>query len=509
MKHVKQWIALLLCGLLLLTAAGCGKEDTGASDFAPSEDNQYATGGTAMNTTGDGTPGKDSLGENPFISAAKFPTSTFSADVDTASYALFRKLVASGYSPEELTKHTQETPFRTEEMINYFDYRCATPAEGELFGTTASITKAPWNDRTYLMTLGLATETPEEKGANNLVFLIDVSGSMAAKDKLPLLKDAFSVLVSALDGRDTVSIVTYSGREAIILEGCAGNRDEEILSAIRNLNASGATNGQSGLQKAYELAAKYRKEDGNNRIIMASDGDLNVGISSPEELTRFISEQREGGIFLSILGFGTGNYRDDTMSALAQNGNGVYYYIDSPREAEKVMGTDLLSTLYTVAKDVKLQLTFDPAYVSEYRLIGYENRLLSTEDFENDEKDAGDVGAGHTVTVCYELKLTEQALSETGKEATWATLAMRYKLPEATESTLKEHSLGGALLTEIPSEEHRFLCAVIETTMILNGSVYNQKQITLPMVLDSLNSMDLSADPDRQEFKSLIGKLIG
>ena len=266
----------------------------------------------------------------------------------------------------------------------------------------------------FLCLVSLPKKT--EKGANNLVFLIDVSGSMASDDKLPLLKKAFSNLVSALDENDRVSIVTYSGKEEVVLSGCKGNRDEEIMNAINSLEASGSTNGEAGLTRAYSIAKDYFIADGNNRIIMASDGDLNVGISSESELKSYIETKRDEGIFLSVLGFGTGNYKDEKMSALAQNGNGVYYYIDGEREAEKVLGEDLFATLYTVAKDVKFQLEFNSEQVSKYRLIGYETRMLNTEDFDDDTKDAGDVGAGHSITVCYEIMLTDRALETENAE---------------------------------------------------------------------------------------------
>ena len=516
---LKKLTCLCLSLLLLVSLVACGakSEDMGMENAMDMEigntpNYQYSAN---LGDPSDGVPTEDAgedgtsaLRENPFEKTAESPTSTFAADVDTASYTLLRKLAASGYTAEELKRQIQSNPLRTEELVNYFDYSYAAPGEGELFGQTASIVKSPWNEDTYLMVLGLATQVMESKGANNLVFLIDVSGSMASADKLPLLQNAFGTLVSALDERDTVSIVTYSGKESVVLEGCPGDRDEQIMAAINSLKASGSTNGESGLRMAYELAAEYKNSDGNNRIILASDGDLNVGISSPEELKTYISEKRDEGIFLSVLGFGTGNYRDDTMSALAQNGNGVYYYIDCAREAEKVLGTDLLATLYTVGKDVKLQLTFDATYVSEYRLIGYENRMLATEDFNDDEKDGGEVGAGHTLTVCYELKLTDQATGDGGSTADWMTLAIRYKKPDETDSNLTETKLGGSLLTDTPSADTQFVAAVIETAMILNGSAYNAAAVDLETVYGQLAALELGDDADKVEFRAMIEKLL-
>ncbi|MBQ9086614.1 MAG: von Willebrand factor type A domain-containing protein [Clostridia bacterium] len=508
MKTMKnKWLykgisTLLLICLTLSPLMGCSKsEDMGA------EDGENMLGDIIMESTSSAGALADQsqFFENPFMSTAEQPISTFSADVDTASYGLFRKLVNNDYTLTQLQE--QGKSFRTEEMVNYFKYDYPLPEEGEVFGQTASMIRSPWNDDTYLMVLGLTTEAIREKGQNNLVFLIDVSGSMASADKLPLLKNAFSCLISSLDERDTVSIVTYSGKEEVILDGVSGNRDEEILSAVNRLQASGATNGQSGLQKAYELAAKHYLAEGNNRIILASDGDLNVGISSPEELKSYISTKRNEGIYLSVMGFGTGNYRDDTMSALAQNGNGVYYYIDCAAEAERVMGTDLLSTLYTVAKDVKLQVTFVPEYVTEYRLIGYENRMLNTEDFDDDAKDGGEVGAGHSLTVCYELKLTQAAATDEGKTAVLATLAMRYQPPAGGDSTLREIPLSGSILTDTPTKDTCFVSAVIRVAMLLHRSEYLQKDVTVQGILAELAELDLTNDSEKQEFVALLRKL--
>ena len=437
--------------------------------------------------------------ENPFISTTVSNVSTFSADVDTASYAYFRKLVNSGYSLKELTY--SGTAFRTEEFINYFKYDVATPAEGELFGVTTEITPCPWNGEAVLLRLTLQAEKAKPVAGNNLVFLIDVSGSMSSADKLPLLKKAFSYLVGNLGENDVVSIVTYSGKEAVVLDGCQGSKGELILKAINSLEASGSTNGEAGLTRAYQLAEANYIEGGNNRIIMASDGDLNVGISSQKDLVSYIEAKRDQGVYLSVLGFGTGNYKDNKMEALADNGNGVYYYIDGESEAEKVMGTDIFGTLYTVAEDVKLQLTFSKERVEAYRLIGYENRMLNEEDFEDDTKDAGEVGASHQVTVCYELKLCDGAV-----EDPIVTLAVRYKNPGEPISMLNEYDLGDEICSNTMDGDMRFLTAVIETCMILRQSQY-LGDVTIDSVLDDLYSLDLSAYPEREEFRELVKTL--
>jgi len=397
---MKKTIAILcLAALLLGTMVGCSKDMSGEMEYGGDGDQAMSPGEQADNVNGwysadslQGSviEGDEVFAENPFIKTAKQAVSTFSADVDTASYSYFRKLVGGGYGLNELIDMAGAS-IRTEEMINYFDYSYNLPKEGELFGTSVQIAPSPWNENAKLMVLGLATEQPAKRLDNNLVFLIDVSGSMSAQDKLPLLKNAFSQLAEQLGAQDTVSIVTYSGKEEIVLEGCMGSKSEQILAAVNGLKASGSTNGEAGLQQAYELAARYFKEDGNNRIIMASDGDLNVGISSEEELEKFVEQKRESGIYLSVLGFGTGNYKDSKMETIANHGNGIYYYIDGASEAERVFGSKLLSTLQTVGTDVKLQVTFDPSMVDSYRLVGYENRLMKEEDFKDDSKDGSKV----------------------------------------------------------------------------------------------------------------------
>lgn len=452
--------------------------------------------------------------ENPFVETAKQDTSTFSADVDTASYALFRKTVTNWVNQKANVQtilsalEKDASSFRTEEFLNYFRYEANAPGDGELFGTTAGIIPCPWNAQSRLLRLTLQAPATTPSGGNNLVFLIDVSGSMSSSDKLPLLKTAFSYLAEQLTAEDRVSIVTYSGKEEVILEGCPGNETARILEAVNGLSAHGATNGEDGLKTAYRLAADYRIEDGNNRIIMASDGDLNVGISSEAELKAFVEGKRDEGIFLSVLGFGSGNYRDGNMETLADNGNGVYYYIDGESEAQKVFGTDLISTLYTVAKDVKLQLTFDPTYVEKYRQIGYENRQLTKEDFTDDTKDAGEVGAGHQVTVFYELILTDAAVGENASDtAKWMDLAVRYKAPNGDVSKEDTYALGASEQRNA-NEDETFMLCVIELTMLLHDSDHLPEGTTYRTIRDTLRTLDLSANTARNEFRELVEKLV-
>lgn len=438
-----------------------------------------------------------SLITTPFINAEEIRFSTFSADVDTASYTYFRKLAGYGYSLNDL--RNSGSNFRVEEFINYFRYDGKQPGEDELFGVTTSFIPCPWDESSFLFRATLQTETVENNAPNNLVFLIDVSGSMSSNDKLPLIKKAFSYLVSNLKPSDTVSIVTYSGAEAVVLDGCKGSNPDAIMKAINSLGASGSTNGEAGLTMAYQIAEKHMKEGSNNRIIMATDGDLNVGISSAEELTKYIEQKRDQGVYLSILGFGTGNYRDDRMEALADNGNGVYYYIDGESEAEKVFGTNLLGTLYTVANDVKLQIEFDPQYVEAYRLIGYDNRVLDKEDFENDAKDAGEVGAGHQVTVCYEIKLKKDINESID---TYLTLRVRYKNPGEPISRLNEYGIPESAITLEPTEDMRFITSVIELVSLLRNPDYSG-DITVQSILEELKGLNLT-DSYKVEFREIV-----
>ena len=466
---------------------------------ASQDSNESETGENVGNETP--LPPVMSLITTPFINTAQNQFSTFSADVDTASYTYFRRLVGFGYGINELRYSANS--FRIEEFINYFKYDVKGPSEGELFGVTTELVPCPWNEESLLLRATLQTEASANEAPNNLVFLIDVSGSMSSSDKLPLLKKAFSYLVSSLKPNDTVSIVTYSGREAVVLDGCVGNNPDQIMNAINSLTASGSTNGEAGLTMAYQIAEKHMKEGSNNRIIMASDGDLNVGISSATELKAFIEEKRDQGIYLSVLGFGTGNYRDVNMEALADNGNGVYYYIDGESEAEKVFGTDLVGTLYTVANDVKLQIEFDPSYVASYRLIGYDNRILDKEDFEDDTKDAGEVGAGHQVTVCYEIKLAEVSENEIA-DAILLTLRVRYKKPGEPLSRLNEYAVSG--IVNEPNVDTRFITSVIELVSLIRNPQYDG-DITLESILAELQGLEL-ADAYKIEFRELVKTLI-
>ncbi|MFT4927383.1 MAG: Ca-activated chloride channel family protein [Phenylobacterium sp.] len=343
---------------------------------------------------------RDSL--NPVYQTQQNPVSTFSIDVDTASYTNVRRLLNQGHWPEK-------GAVRVEEMINYFNYNYDQPKSAEQpFAVHHEVAPSPWNSGTHLMRIALKgyQVSKDNLPPMNLVFLLDVSGSMSNANKLPLLKQVFSLLTKQLRAQDHVSIVVYAGASGLVLKPTAGDKQSEILAALDVLNAGGGTNGAAGIHLAYQTAKSHFNKDGINRVILATDGDFNVGTTNVGKLKTLVEKQKDSGIFLSIMGFGQGNYNDHLMEELSNKGNGTAYYIDSFKEARKVFADGLTGTLQTIAKDVKIQVEFNPAQVSEYRLIGYDNRQLKREDFNNDKVDAGDIGAGHTVTAFYELVLT-------------------------------------------------------------------------------------------------------
>ncbi|MFK0273020.1 von Willebrand factor type A domain-containing protein [Ensifer sp. NPDC090286] len=385
---------------------------------------------------------------NPVKSVATDPVSTFSVDVDTASYAFVRRSLMEGQMPER-------DAVRVEEMVNYFPYDWPRPASAaEPFRATVTLTPTPWNGGTRLMHVAIKgyDVVPAEAPKANLVFLIDVSGSMDETDKLPLLKSAFRLLVEKLKPEDTVSIVTYAGNAGTVLEPTAVKDKAKILAAIDTLQPGGSTAGAEGIDAAYGLAEKAFVKGGVNRIMLATDGDFNVGPSSDEDLKRLIEEKRKSGIFLSVLGFGRGNYNDALMQTIAQNGNGTAAYIDTLAEAQKTLVEEAGSSLFPIAKDVKLQVEFNPAEIAEYRLIGYETRALKREDFNNDKVDAGDIGSGHSVTAIYEVTpkgspavlnddlryatAEKPAAEATGNSGELAFLKIRYKKPDGDKSEL-------------------------------------------------------------------------
>ena len=451
--------------------------------------------------------------ENGFRDVLTSPLSTFSADVDTASYCNLRRMLNDGWAPSQIP----DGAVRVEEMLNYFRYDYAAPADGGRFAVTAQMAPCPWNGENILLTLGVrAADAPERADeGSNLVFLVDVSGSMNEDSKLGLVKRALTLLAEQLTEKDTVSIVTYSNGEEIVIDGANPATDlAKLIAAVESLEADGYTNGERGLAQAYDVAQRHFRPHGNNRVILCSDGDLNVGITSESDLHDFVSEKRRTGVYLSVLGFGAGNYKDTKMETLADDGNGSYYYIDSILEARKVLCEELTQTLYTVADDVKFQIEFNPAKVSAYRQIGYENRALENADFTDDAKDAGEVGAGASVTVLYELvpangtagdaglKYQSPALTDAAAGDEWLTVSMRSKAPGAAESALETAVIGEAELTDAPSGDFLFAAAVAEFGMILKDSAY-RGDADYASVLELLKQAPLS-DDYREEFFALV-----
>ena len=416
--------------------------------------------------------------ENGATLVSTNPLSTFAMDVDTASYANVRRMIEDGYGKGNIPADA----VRPEEFLNYFSYELNAPKNGDVFGVTTEISECPWNKDHKMMFVGLKTGgmDTEEIPVSNLVFLIDVSGSMKSDDKLPLLKKSLNEFVDNYAGEGRLSIVTYSGEEKVLLEGENLNNKKEIKRAINGLTANGCTNGQRGMERAYEIAAENFVEGGVNRVIMATDGDLNVGISDPDDLENFIKEKKETGVFLSVLGFGTGNIKDASMQRLADCGNGNYSYIDSMMEAKKVLVEEMSATMVTVAKDAKIQVEFNPKKVNSYRLIGYENRQLDAADFNDDKKDGGEVGAGHSVIALYEITAadSEKAINlkyqdgdkkDYGDE--YATVNVRYKEPEGSESKLSSYAVSDSDVKEA-SDNMKFAQIVAEFSLILSDSDY-------------------------------------
>lgn len=397
-----------------------------------------------------------------FLSTALSPLSTFAMDVDRASYFNTRRMIESSYEiPQDAV--------RTEEFINAFKYEYGQPEGNGVFNIQSELSACPWNEEHRILRIGLNTSTiqTQELPPANLVFLVDVSGSMSGQHRLGLVQEALMLLTDQLRKEDRISLVTYAGRSSLALSSTSGSRKDAIKSAIRSLSASGSTNGAGGIHQAYRQAVDHFIDGGSNRVILCTDGDFNVGISSQSELIRMIEEKRETGVFLSVVGVGQGNYQEGTMEQLANKGNGNFNYMNNLYEARKVFVEEFTSTLFTVAKDAKVQVEFNPLHVSSYRLLGYENRALADEDFDNDEVDGGEVGSGHQVTMLYEIvpgeadkdkELRYQHSVSTNMTSEIATVSIRYKLPDEDESSLFEHHVGTE--NERPSDDQKFSTAV-------------------------------------------------
>jgi len=460
----------------------------------------------------------DGIDENIFHDALRKPLSTFSIDVDAASYSNVRRFIHNGQRPPK-------DAVRIEEMINYFDYEYDQPAGEDPFAIYTEVSNAPWNSRHQLIHIGLqGKKIPvDHLPPSNLVFLIDVSGSMEAPNKLPLLKASLKMLTEQLRVQDRVAIVVYAGAAGMVLPPTRGDQKKKILEALDNLQAGGSTAGGQGIRLAYQVAKENFLLNGNNRVILATDGDFNVGESSNAAMERLIEEKREDRIFLTVLGFGMGNYKDSKMEVLADKGNGNYAYIDTILEAQKVLVKEFGGTLFTIAKDVKLQVEFNPTKVKAYRLIGYENRLLRDEDFNNDKKDAGDLGSGHTVTALYEvipvgveseffqidpLKYqTTRVDADAKKSNEWMTVKFRYKKPYERVSKLIVHSLKDEGKPASTSDNFRWAAAVAGFGMLLRDSEY-AKGFDYDRVLQLAESAKgQDKDGYRAEFLGLVRSL--
>ncbi|MEO8074341.1 MAG: VWA domain-containing protein [Acidobacteriota bacterium] len=454
------------------------------------------------------------IAENPFLETSRAPLSTFSIDVDTASYANVRRYLNDGMLPPK-------DAVRIEELVNYFEYDYPQPIGNVPFSVTTEVATAPWNAKHKIVSIGLQGKkvSLDDVPPSNLVFLLDVSGSMNDARKLPLLKDALRILVNQLTAKDRVAIVVYAGSSGLVLPST--NNRNDILNALNNLNAGGSTNGGEGIQLAYNVAQQNFIKNGNNRVILATDGDFNVGLSGDDELVRLIEQKRQSGISLSVLGFGTGNTNDSMMEKLADKGNGNYAYIDSQAEALKSLGSQVAGTLFTIAKDVKIQVEFNPAKVAGYRLIGYENRLLANKDFNDDKKDAGEIGAGHSVTALYEIVPAGQAVENDGIELKYGrvqpsessfsdellTVKLRYKEPNETESKLLTQGLldrGNSI--ENASDNLKFASAVAEFGMIMRDSHYKGNANFGNVSNLAENSLGSDLKNYRRDFLTLVGK---
>ena len=458
--------------------------------------------------------GYDAIAESPFLDVVTAPLSTFAIDVDTASYANVRRFITQQRLPPP-------DAVRIEELLNYFDYAYPAPTGAVPFSVNAEVAEAPWNPAHRLVHVGLQgrrIETADLPPAN-LVFLLDVSGSMNSPDKLPLLKQAFALLVDQLRPQDHVAIVVYAGAAGLVLPSTAGDEQGTINEALDSLEAGGSTAGGEGIELAYAVAREHFVKGGTNRVILATDGDFNVGTSSDGELVRLIEAERESGVFLTILGFGTGNYQDAKMEKLSNAGNGNAAYIDSALEARKVLVNEIGGTLVTIAKDVKVQVEFNPARVKAYRLIGYENRLLAARDFNDDRKDAGELGAGHSVTALYEIvpagaaedvgtvdPLKYQRVTATGvaPSGELMTIKLRYKQPEGDVSALITGTIAdeGLTLTQT-SDAFRFASAVAELGLLLRESPHQGRADHAALIERARGALGTDVHGYRRDFVAL------
>lgn len=458
----------------------------------------------------------DHIAENQFVTALQEPLSTFSIDVDRAAYSNVRRIIQSGSLPPA-------GAVRIEEMVNYFNYNYPQPENGDPFSINTEISNCPWNTDHKLLHIGLQGKkiATDNLPASNLVFLIDVSGSMSDENKLPLVQSSLKMLTDQLRDEDNVAIVVYAGNAGLVLPSAKGSDKVKIKDAIDQLSAGGSTAGGEGIKLAYKIAENNFKTNGNNRIILATDGDFNLGLSSDDELVNLIEEKRKTGIFLTVLGYGMGNYKDSKMQQLADKGNGNHGYIDNINEARKVLVNEFGGTLFTIAKDVKLQIEFNPKKVQSYRLIGYENRMMQNEDFNNDKKDAGELGSGHTVTALYEiipigikdefttkvddLKYQDKPTNNSNYTDELLTIKFRYKEPNSEVSKLIVHPvLDNNISLESTSGNFKFSAAVAEFGLLLRNSSFKENASYTQAIQLARDSRENDEDGYRAEFLQLV-----
>ena len=452
----------------------------------------------------------NTIQENKFVFTHKEDVSTFSIDVDRASYSNMRRFLNAKQIPPK-------DAIRIEELVNYFDYDYPKPKGNHPFAIHTEVTKCPWNDKNQLVSIGLQGKEIKSEllPAMNLVFLLDVSGSMNSKNKLSLLKESLKLLMSQLRAKDRVAIVVYAGAAGMVLPSTPATEKDSIIAAFDRLQAGGSTAGGEGILLAYQLARQNFIENGNNRIILATDGDFNVGVSSNDELERLISDQRQSGVFLTVLGFGMGNLKDSKMETLADKGNGNYAYIDNLNEAKKVLVKEFAGTLFAIAKDVKIQIEFNPNEVAAYRLIGYENRVLAKKDFDDDKKDAGELGAGHTVTALYEivptgngLKLPKEKNISGAKTDRLLNVKLRYKYPDEDKSQLLEHEVSKKSISKKASANMAFASDVAQFGMILRDSPFKGNASYQELISAISKHLAKDADAYQKEFEGLVKKCL-
>ncbi|MCR4890707.1 MAG: von Willebrand factor type A domain-containing protein [Lachnospiraceae bacterium] len=452
--------------------------------------------------------------ENRFLSTKANPFSTFGMDVDTATYSNLRRLIMDG-------SNLPSDSIRTEEMVNYFNYNYPDVKEGEKFSVTTEISDCPWNEDTQLLKVGVRAENVNEKPDSNIVLLVDVSGSMFWNHGLKSVQKALILMAHQFDRKDRISLVTYAGEDAVVLDSVEGSKMDEIIDAIAGLeNQGGGTNGAAGINTAYELAEKNFIEGGNNRVILATDGDLNVGVTSEADLINLIKEKKETGVFLSVIGVGEDNYKDNKMESLADNGNGNYSFIDSIAEAKKVLINEIDSTLYTVAKDAKMQIEFNPGKIKGYRQIGYENRQMKAEDFADDTKDGAEIGSGQTVTVLYEIVPVDSKMEIPEVESKYGsseaaasdsdelmTVSIRYKEPDKDKSELLEYPVTEDAVVKEMSPDTAWAANVAQVAMLLRDSQYKGTSDYEQIIKEMKANPDVMDDKYKIEFIYMTDKV--